>query len=233
MMTRLGEPATTHPAVSPPRVILEIACGQEPWGRIVLELDQEKAPVSVENFLRYVDEGFYDGTIFHRVIRTYLIQGGGYVSPTELKRDGLHRPIRNEARNGLKNLRGTIGMARNRSPNSATSQFYINVLDNPNLDYPSRDGWGYCVFGKVLEGMQVVDRIRDVKTQRHPAVNADTSPSSPIDPPRVERAYRVGGAVTRPAEARPPESEVEEAPDHVPEPIPEEAPDEPKPNRAD
>lgn len=133
-------------------------------GEIELELDQDKAPESVENFLRYTDEGFYNGTIFHRVINSFMIQGGGFTSDMEKKR--THAPIRNEAKNGLKNERGTIAMARTNDPQSATAQFFINHTDNPFLDYPGQDKWGYAVFGRVTSGMETVDKIADVHTTR-------------------------------------------------------------------
>ena len=131
-------------------------------GNITLELDKEKAPKTVENFLSYVDEGFYSGTIFHRVIKDFMIQGGGFTP--DMKKKKTHDPVQNEAKNGLKNKRGTIAMARTSAPHSATAQFFINHTDNDFLNYPSRDGWGYCVFGKVVEGMDVVDAIADQKT---------------------------------------------------------------------
>ena len=131
-------------------------------GEIELELDRDQAPKTVENFLRYVDEGFYSGTIFHRVINSFMIQGGGF-TPNLLKKE-THAPVANEANNGLKNLRGTIAMARLPDPDSATSQFFINHVDNPDLDYPKPDGWGYTVFGRVTRGMETVDRIADVFT---------------------------------------------------------------------
>lgn len=133
-------------------------------GEIVLELFPEKAPKTVENFLRYVREGFYDGTIFHRVIDGFMIQGGGFTQ--EFRRKETHAPIRNEADNGLSNTVGTIAMARTRDPHSATAQFYINVANNTPLDYRSStpSGWGYCVFGRVVKGMDVVNRIKAVKT---------------------------------------------------------------------
>jgi len=127
-----------------------------------MELDADKAPLSVENFLRYVDEGFYDGTIFHRVINGFMIQGGGFEADLQRKRP--HAPIKNEAKNGLKNKRGTIAMARTNDPHSATAQFFINHADNDNLDYPSFDGWGYAVFGQVTDGIEVVDKIADAYT---------------------------------------------------------------------
>ncbi len=131
-------------------------------GAIVLELDADKAPKSVANFLAYVDAGFYDNTIFHRVIRGFVAQGGGY--DKEMHNKATRPPIPNEAKNGLKNAAGTISMARTNDPNSATSQFYINLSDNTQLDYPSFDGWGYAVFGKVVEGMDTVRQIGLVKT---------------------------------------------------------------------
>jgi len=134
-------------------------------GDIVVELDADKAPKSVANFLRYVDEGFYDGTIFHRVIKGFMIQGGGYTP--DMVRKPTHEPIENEAKNGLKNVRGSIAMARTGDPHSATSQFFINHVNNANLDYPSFDGWGYAVFGKVVSGMEVVDAIATTPTGRH------------------------------------------------------------------
>ena len=131
-------------------------------GEIKLALDAEKAPKTVENFLAYVDSGFYDGTIFHRVIKDFMIQGGG-MTP-DMKKKKTRDPVANEAANGLKNTRGSIAMARTSDPHSATAQFFINHKDNGFLDYPSRDGWGYAVFGKVVEGMETVDAIATVKT---------------------------------------------------------------------
>ena len=131
-------------------------------GEIRIELNKEKAPVSVENFLGYVTKKFYDGTIFHRVIAGFMIQGGGFTTEGVKKAAGA--PIRNEASNGLKNVRGSIAMARTADPNSATCQFFINVVDNPGLDYPGRDGAGYAVFGQVIGGMDVVDKIKAVAT---------------------------------------------------------------------
>lgn len=131
-------------------------------GDIELELYGDKAPLSVKNFLQYVDEGFYNGTIFHRVINSFMIQGGGFTSDMQQKR--THAPVKNEAKNGLKNARGTIAMARTKSPHSATAQFFINHIDNTSLDYPSFDSWGYTVFGKVTKGLETVDKIADVYT---------------------------------------------------------------------
>ncbi len=131
-------------------------------GTIELELYPDKAPVTVENFVGYVKKGHYDGTIFHRVIDGFMIQGGGFTPGMEEKPTG--EGIKNEAQNGLKNERGTIAMARTSDPNSATAQFYINVADNASLDYPGSDGFGYAVFGKVTEGMDVVEAIKTVPT---------------------------------------------------------------------
>ena len=133
-------------------------------GNIELELYPQLAPVTVQNFLRYVDEGYYDSTIFHRVINSFMIQGGGF--DAELNKKDTHDPISNEADNGLYNDRGTISMARTTDPNSATSQFFINHVDNDSLNHKSRSsrGWGYCVFGKVTQGMETVDAIADVFT---------------------------------------------------------------------
>jgi len=133
-------------------------------GTIELELDAAKAPKCVENFVAYVKKGHYDGTIFHRVIPGFMIQGGGFIPGMSQKETAA--PIENEAKNGLKNARGTIAMARTSAPHSATSQFFINHKDNTNLDYPSFDGWGYAVFGKVTKGLEVVDAIAAVSTGR-------------------------------------------------------------------
>jgi cyclophilin family peptidyl-prolyl cis-trans isomerase len=142
-------------AEGPVKVLLSTSMGD-----ITVELDAAKAPVSVKNFQDYVNAGHYNGTVFHRVISTFMIQGGGYTET------GYEKPTRNpiklESQNGLKNVRGTIAMARTNVPDSATSQFFINVKDNPALDYPSRDGHGYAVFGKVTAGMDVVDKIKGV-----------------------------------------------------------------------
>lgn len=131
-------------------------------GTIEIELDEAKAPVTVKNFLSYVDSKFYNGTIFHRVINNFMIQGGGF--DEKMKEKTTKAPIKNEASNGLRNDTGTIAMARTSDPNSATAQFFINVSDNSSLNYPSPDGHGYAVFGKVISGMHVVNRIKTVKT---------------------------------------------------------------------
>jgi len=133
-------------------------------GDITIELDAEKAPITVENFLAYVDEGFYDGTIFHRVIPGFVLQGGGFTA--DMQQESTHAPIKNEADNGLKNDRGTLSMARTPEVDSATSQFFINLVDNAFLDHGTRD-FGYAVFARVIEGMDVVDKIATVETGNH------------------------------------------------------------------
>ena len=141
-------------------------------GEIKLELYADKAPVSVENFINYANSGFYDGTIFHRVISHFMIQGGGFTPDMNKKTTG--EPITNEAGNGLSNLRGTVAMARTSDPHSATAQFFINTQDNRNLDYTSEANsrtWGYAVFGKVTEGMDVVENIRFVETTSAPPLS--------------------------------------------------------------
>ena len=131
-------------------------------GDILIELDADKTPVTAANFEQYVRDGHYDGTLFHRVISGFMVQGGGYTSDFAEKR--TRAPIENEAKNGLKNTAGTVAMARTNQPHSATSQFFINVSNNGFLDYPGQDGWGYCVFGRVVEGMDVVNAIKGVAT---------------------------------------------------------------------
>lgn len=136
------------------------------YGPITLELDAEKAPKTVENFLEYVNQGYYDNTIFHRVIDGFMIQGGGFEAGMVDKK--TLKPIQNEANNGLRNRLGTIAMARTSDPHSASAQFFINVADNGFLDHrtPTADGWGYCVFGRVTDGMETVQKIAKLKTTR-------------------------------------------------------------------
>lgn len=131
-------------------------------GDILIELDAEKAPKTCANFEQYVRDGHYDGTLFHRVIDGFMIQGGG-MNP-DFSQKPTRAPIENEAKNGLKNQTGTLAMARTMQPHSATSQFFINVSNNDFLDYPGQDGWGYCVFGRVVEGMETVEAIKGVRT---------------------------------------------------------------------
>ena len=132
------------------------------FGSFSLELDEEKAPVSSNNFKDYVEKGFFNKTIFHRVIDGFMIQGGGF--ELDMTQKDTLPPIKNEANNGLKNEKYTVAMARTSDPDSATSQFFINTSDNSFLDYPGQDGAGYCVFGKVTEGFDVIDKINSVKT---------------------------------------------------------------------
>jgi peptidyl-prolyl cis-trans isomerase A (cyclophilin A) len=153
-----------------PRVALETS-----EGKIVVELAPQAAPKTVENFLAYVKSGHYDGTVFHRVIPGFMIQGGGFTA--DMKEKSTRGTIPLESRNGLKNERGTLAMARRGDPDSASAQFFINVVDNANLDYPKPDGNGYAVFGKVVEGMDVVDKIRAAPTDtRGPHQNVPVAP---------------------------------------------------------
>ena len=156
LATAMSPAGAAGPATSP-QVSLKTSAGE-----IVLELNAEKAPKSVDNFLQYVKSGQYDGTIFHRVIDGFMIQGGGF--DASMKEKPTRAAIANEAKNGLKNAAYTVAMARTSDPDSATAQFFINVADNVALDYPSRDGAGYAVFGKVIKGNDVVDKIRAVQT---------------------------------------------------------------------
>ena len=175
-----------------PTVLLETTSGD-----ILIELYADKAPATVENFLKYVNEGFYANTIFHRVIKGFMIQGGGMNMKMEEK--ATHAPIKNEADNGLANERGTIAMARTRDPHSATAQFFINTVDNGFLNFSSPDvnGYGYCVFGKVIEGMEAVDKIEKEKTTTrgiHSDVPGQAGPSpSPEPPPSSPKIFNWWG----------------------------------------
>jgi peptidyl-prolyl cis-trans isomerase A (cyclophilin A)/peptidyl-prolyl cis-trans isomerase B (cyclophilin B) len=159
-------------------------------GAIVLELYPERAPATVQNFIQYVKDGHYNGTLFHRVIPKFMIQGGGF-SP-DFKQKPARQPIRNEAANGIKNTVGTVAMARTSDPHSATAQFFINVADNDFLDfrYPTREGYGYCAFGRVVKGMNVVQRIASVATGPGPSPHRDV----PRQPVVIERAHLLGAA---------------------------------------
>jgi peptidyl-prolyl cis-trans isomerase A (cyclophilin A) len=159
-------------------------------GTIVIELDAAKAPITVGNFLDYVKSGFYDGTVFHRVIPSFMIQGGGFAANMEQK--PAREPIVNESANGLVNTRGTVAMARTPDPNSATAQFFINLKDNAFLDKAkAQDGYGYCVFGKVVKGMSVVDAIAAVKTG-----TVGGYQDVPVQPVVIKKASVVGAAPT-------------------------------------
>ncbi|MFH1131877.1 MAG: peptidylprolyl isomerase [Pseudomonadota bacterium] len=149
------------------------------FGNIRIELEEEKAPKTVANFLQYIKNKHYNGTVFHRVIKEFMVQGGGF--DASLKEKKTQPPVANEADNGLKNVRGTIAMARTSDPHSATAQFFINVVDNPFLDHKDKNmrGWGYCVFGKVISGMKVVDTIRVVETGSSGPFSKDV-PKKPV-----------------------------------------------------
>lgn len=155
------------------------------FGEITLELDADKAPITVANFLKYVDNGFYDGTIFHRVINNFMIQGGGF--DTNMNQKNTEAEIKNEADNGLGNDKYTIAMARTSAPHSASSQFFINVADNDFLNHtsPTGSGWGYCVFGKVTAGTEVIDKIKQVAT-----TNRKGHQDVPVESVVIERATR-------------------------------------------
>ncbi len=175
-----------------PRVVLKTNVGD-----IVLELDKRRAPVTVDNYLRYVRDGHYDGTIFHRVIDGFMIQGGGYTP--ELIGKPTRPAIMNEGPNGLKNTRGTIAMARTGDPHSATAQWFINVVDNTALDHVAPTdsrSWGYAVFGQVVEGMDVVDRIKSAPTRKEGMME-----NLPVEPIIIEKAELVVAAAT--AEEKP------------------------------
>jgi peptidyl-prolyl cis-trans isomerase A (cyclophilin A) len=165
--------APLQPAPGNPVVVIETSAGI-----ITAELFKDRAPVSVENFLQYMRDGHYSGTLWHRVVAGYVIQGGGYTP--EMVEKAVRPPIQNEATNGLSNRRGTLAMARTRMARSATSQFYINVSSNPSLDHRgfSPDDFGYAVFGRVLEGMDVVDKIAAVRT----ATNREGMEDVPVTP---------------------------------------------------
>jgi len=185
-------PATPAPSPSAPPgpvVVLETSAG-----RIRIALDQEKAPISTANFLKYARSGHYANTVFHRVMPRFMIQGGGMTA--ELKEKTTLAPIRNEARNGVRNLRGTVAMARTNDPNSATAQFFINLKDNPFLDFGIQ-GAGYAVFGKVIEGMDVVDQIAAVQTKT--AGPYENVPSTPV----LIKSVRVEGSGAPAAKAAP------------------------------
>ena len=169
-------------AAEAPRVILETSRGD-----IVVELDAQRAPKSVANFLEYVRAGFYDGTIFHRVIPGFMVQGGGFA--TDMTRKDTRAPIENEAGNGLANARGTLAMARTSDPHSATAQFFINVVDNAFLDHQSLTprGWGYAVFGRVVDGMDVVDAIVESPTGRSGGMS-----DVPVEAIVIEHAREAG-----------------------------------------
>lgn len=161
-------------------------------GDIVVEVYADKAPKSAANFTQYVKDGHYDDTVFHRVIDGFMVQGGGF--DEQMKQKSTRPPIENEARNGLKNLPGTLAMARTSDPHSASSQFFINLAPNTFLDYPSRDGWGYAVFGKVVRGMEVVEKIAKVRT-----ANSGMHQNVPVEPVIIRAARLLEVAEAGPA----------------------------------
>ena len=172
-------------AETAPRVALETT-----EGTLVIELYPDKAPATVANFLQYVDDGFYDGTVFHRVIPRFMIQGGGFTR--DYRQKETREPVANEADNGLRNERGTLAMARTSDPHSATAQFFINTVNNTNLNHRGKNpaGWGYAVFGKVVEGMDVVDRISALPTGRG-TLNGMPAGDVPNRPVEIRSAQRV------------------------------------------
>ena len=197
--------ATLQAAAQPagtlaPRVRFETSAGD-----FVVEVDTVRAPLTAENFLRYVRDGAYDGTVFHRVIANFVVQGGGY--DDRLATRPARASIPNESGNGLSNRRGTLGLAREESPHSGSSQFYVNLIDNAGLDpLPSR--WGYAVFGRVVEGMDVIDRIAYMRTETVENFGADV----PVERPVVRRAWVVGDSAAAPAQPEAPPQAAEEQP---------------------
>ena len=188
------------PATLAPRVQFETSAGN-----FVVEVDAVRAPLTAENFLRYVRDGAYDGTVFHRVIANFVVQGGGY--DDRLAERPARGPIPNESGNGLSNRRGTLGLAREESPHSGSAQFYINLVDNAGLDpLPSR--WGYAVFGRIVEGMDVVDRIGYMRTETVPSFGSDV----PVERPLVKRAYVIEEAAAPVAAPADPPTEAQADP---------------------
>jgi cyclophilin family peptidyl-prolyl cis-trans isomerase len=166
-------------------------------GEFVIELNAERAPLTVANFLRYVNEGFYSGTLIHRVVGNFVIQGGGHAA-ADYKLKPTHEPVVNESGNGLQNKRGTVGLARSSGPHSGNSQFYVNIADNPDLDpLPAR--WGYTVFGRVISGMDVVDRIGVVPT----GTSGPLKSEAPLQPVIIEKIELTQASATAPAVVNP------------------------------
>ncbi len=183
----MGLGSTDSALAANPQLLMKTSLGE-----ITLELNEEKAPISTLNFIKYAQSRYYDGTIFHRVMPTFMIQGGGFNKEIDKKTKGMRPPIKNEWKNGLKNVRGSISMARlGRQPDSATSQFFINVVDNAMLDQPN-DGAGYAVFGKVSKGLDVVDKIRNTETASHPKYGGGRSKVVPVTPVVIESVRLVG-----------------------------------------
>jgi peptidyl-prolyl cis-trans isomerase A (cyclophilin A) len=179
-----------------PLVAFEIGRGNEEWGTITFALDPSAAPITCENFLRYIGDKYFDGTLIHRVLvapgaRIQIFQGGGYTALNSPAKPGQHPPIKLETLTSLKNDKGTISMARDTPPDTATSEFFINVEANHRLDYQSPEKPGYAAFGRIVNGWSVVDRIAKVEVRTNPDPELKGEKSQPIDPPVVRRAYRV------------------------------------------
>ncbi|HQZ01886.1 MAG TPA: peptidylprolyl isomerase [Thauera sp.] len=179
--------ATTALNVLAANPMVELKTNQ---GDIVVEVFADKAPKSAENFVQYVRDGYYNGTVFHRVIDGFMVQGGGF--EPGMKQKSTRAPIENEAKNGLKNTAGTLAMARTADPHSASSQFFINLVPNTSLDYPSRDGWGYAVFAKVVKGMDVVEKIAKL-----PTASRGFHQNVPVDDIIVENAHVLDAAAAK------------------------------------
>lgn len=176
-----------------PRVTFEIGRGEEQWGTIVFELDPVAAPITCQNFLRYVGDNYFDGTLIHRVLvapgaRIQIFQGGGYTALNSPAKPGQHSPIKLETATSLKNEKGTISMARDAAPDTATSEFFVNVEANHKLDYQSPEKPGYAAFGRIVSGWEVVDRIAKVEVQTNPDPDLKGEKSQPVSPPIVRRA---------------------------------------------
>jgi len=181
---------------------LATAAQAAPWVRVttsmgdfVVELNPDRAPLTVANFLKYVNEGHYTGTLFHRVVNSFVVQGGGYAA-TDYKLKPVHDPVVNESGNGLRNTRGTVGLARTETPHSGNAQFYVNIADNPDLD-PVPTRWGYAVFGKVVQGMEVVERIGVLPTGKLGPLKGE-APLTPVVIQKVEIISAAPGAETAP-----------------------------------
>ncbi len=193
-----NQPGQEQPAGDRTRIAFVVGQGDEEWGTIVVELDDQRVPQTVANFLKYVDSGFYSNTIFHRIKPRYIVQGGGVIADFVEKTEGVLPPIVNEAPRGDKNRKGTIAVARSRNdPNSGTSQFYFNLVDNPRLDHGT-DNPGYCVFGRIVEGMEVLDRVATTRVRRSTIVTNEIS--MPLSPPMLKSVRRLapGEVVTQP-----------------------------------
>lgn len=186
-----------HPGkAQAPRIAFDIGRDGQAWGTITFELDAQHAPITTNNFLRYADEGYFDGTVIHRVLvgegaRIQIFQGGGYTGLGQPSKPGQHEPIKLETNVGLSNVRGTIAMARDAAPDTATSEFFVNVGDNTRLDYTNPEKPGYAVFGRIVDGWDTVEKIKAVETETNPDPELKGEKSQPLHPPVVTRARRV------------------------------------------